>query len=123
MIAGLARAAPGVHHAGMRRRAMLAVFALAVAARSALAFCPERPPCHGCGCKGGPGYRGPDGKCVGYRELARKCGPPPHAPCVFENAPGTGANEECALGPKPTAPPAARPPVAPAKPLTFGVPQ
>ena len=61
--------------------------------------CPERPPCHGCGCKGGPGYRGPDGDCVGFRELDKVCGNPP-ARCVFENAPGTGANRECALAPR-----------------------
>jgi hypothetical protein len=60
------------------------------------AFCPERPPCHGCGCKGGPGYRAPDGHCVGFVELDKVCGNPPSR-CVFENAPGTGENRECAL--------------------------
>jgi hypothetical protein len=58
--------------------------------------CPERPPCHGRGCKGGPGYRAPDGHCVGFRELDKVCGNPPTR-CVFENAPGTGENRECAL--------------------------
>ena len=58
--------------------------------------CPARPPCHGCGCKGGPGYRAPDGRCVGFLELERKCGAPPTLRCTFENAPGTGANAECA---------------------------
>ncbi|MCX5497865.1 hypothetical protein OSH11_24415 [Kaistia dalseonensis] len=75
----------------------------------AAAFCPDRPPCKGCGCKGGPGYRGPDGNCVGYKALARVCGTPPETRCVFENAPGTGANRECALEPrkpKMVAPPA-----------------
>jgi len=60
------------------------------------AACPERPACHGCGCKGGPGYRAPDGHCVGFKELAKVCGNPPDR-CVFENAPGTGENRECAL--------------------------
>ena len=60
------------------------------------AGCPERPACRGCGCKGGPGYRGPDGQCVGYRDLERVCGDPPTSRCIFENAPGTGLNKECA---------------------------
>jgi hypothetical protein len=64
------------------------------------AACPERPPCQGCGCKGGPGYRAPDGHCVGFRELDKVCGNPPDR-CVFENAPGTGENRECALAPRP----------------------
>nr|WP_294550725.1 hypothetical protein [uncultured Rhodopila sp.] len=59
--------------------------------------CPERPPCNGCGCRGGPGYRGPDGQCVGYRALDGVCGTPPTERCTFENAPGTGANAECAM--------------------------
>ena len=67
---------------------------------SAPAQCPERARCRGCGCRGGPGYRGPDGRCVGFRELARVCGKPPERRCVFENAPGTGANRECALAPR-----------------------
>ena len=64
------------------------------------AACPERPPCHGCGCKGGPGYRGPDDQCVGFRELDKVCGNPPTTRCKFENAPGTGENRECALAPR-----------------------
>src|ERR1041384_2039895 len=59
--------------------------------------CPYRPPCRGCGCRGGPGYRGPDGNCVGFKDLDKVCGVPPTENCVFENAPGTGANRECAL--------------------------
>src|SRR5271154_5299860 len=62
----------------------------------AFAFRSERLACHGCGCKGGPGYRAPDGHCVGFRELDTVCGNPPTR-CVFENAPGTGENRECAL--------------------------
>ena len=52
--------------------------------------------CKGCGCKGGPGYRAPNGRCVGFRDLVRTCGPAPHARCAFENAPGTGRNRVCA---------------------------
>ena len=40
--------------------------------------------CEGCGCRGGPGYRDSRGKCVGYRELISRCGPPPHAGCARE---------------------------------------
>ncbi|MFD1254334.1 hypothetical protein DEVEQU_00757 [Devosia equisanguinis] len=63
-----------------------------------LANCPERAACTGCGCKGGPGYRGPDGTCVGFKQLERVCGDPPTTSCTFENAPGTGLNRSCALG-------------------------
>ena len=60
--------------------------------------CPERPACHGCGCKGGTGYRAPDGHCVGFRELPRVCGNDPAKVCIFENFPNTGLNHDCALG-------------------------
>ncbi len=30
-----------------------------------------------CGCKGGPGWRAPDGKCVGHRNITKLCGSPP----------------------------------------------
>lgn len=86
---------------------IIAIMALAVAAAfhqapAAHAACPDRPACRGCGCKGGPGYRGPDGKCVGFKALYKVCGNPPETRCVFENAPGTGANRECALEPPKT---------------------
>jgi hypothetical protein len=42
--------------------------------------------CKGCGCKGGPGYRGPDGRCVGYAALDRVCGVPPETRCKREGA-------------------------------------
>jgi hypothetical protein len=32
--------------------------------------------CKGCGCKGGPGWRGPDGTCVSKSALATTCGSP-----------------------------------------------
>ena len=68
------------------------------------ARCPDRPACRGCGCKGGPGYRhNASGRCVGFKELYKKCGNPPDPRrCTFENAPGTGANRECALGLEPS---------------------
>jgi hypothetical protein len=62
-----------------------------------LGFCPPNRSCLGCGCAGGPGYRGPNGRCVGFRELERIGGGPPTERRTFENAPGTGEHTECAL--------------------------
>ena len=42
--------------------------------------------CSGCGCRGGPGYRGPDGRCVGYANLKSVCGDPPETKCTREGA-------------------------------------
>ena len=42
--------------------------------------------CQGCGCKGGAGWRGPDGACVPRATLAQVCGSPAGAPCKQENA-------------------------------------
>ena len=39
--------------------------------------------CGWCGCKG-PGYRGPDGHCIGWKQFARICGNPPSAHCKYE---------------------------------------
>jgi hypothetical protein len=78
---------------------MLATVVLSFAWPIAVGYaaCPDRPACKGCGCKGGPGYRDrPGGYCVSFAELDKICGNPPTR-CVFENAPGTGANRECAL--------------------------
>jgi len=91
---------------------LLPLLGLAFALPAAAENCPERPACHGCGCKGGPGYRGPNGQCVGFKNLDKVCGVPPATHCTFENAPGTGANAECAThpkrAPKPSLPPAAQ---------------
>jgi len=43
-----------------------------------------QPDCTRCGCKGGPGYRGPDGHCVGWANLRRICGSPPSLRCTPE---------------------------------------
>jgi hypothetical protein len=51
--------------------------------------------CRGCGCKGGPGYRDQAGSCVGYADIIRKCGPPPHRLCKAECAP---LQEGCSHG-------------------------
>jgi hypothetical protein len=42
--------------------------------------------CKGCGCKGGPGWRGPDGTCVWTAKLAEICGTLAGAPCKQEAA-------------------------------------
>ena len=77
---------------------MMAVLCGTAIFASAHQVCPiDNSQCKGCGCKGGPGYRGPNGKCVGFRKLDKVCGIPPIKRCEFENAPGTGANRECAL--------------------------
>lgn len=55
--------------------------------------------CSGCGCRGGPGYRGPDGRCVGWDAVGRVCGSPPTTACRAEgpNAPAErAANEQVA---------------------------
>src|ERR1700730_12316886 len=36
------------------------------------------------GTKGGPGYRGPNGKCVAWAEICRVCGSPPTQRCTPE---------------------------------------
>ena len=43
--------------------------------------------CSGCGCKGGPGYRGPNGQCVNWAQLIKVCGPAPHDGCTRECQP------------------------------------
>lgn len=40
--------------------------------------------CSGCGCRGGPGYRAPDGKCASWKDIQRKCGTPPETKCTDE---------------------------------------
>ena len=50
--------------------------------------------CHGCGCKGGPGYSNPKtGQCVSWQELNETCGPPPHERCKKDCEP---VNSSCA---------------------------
>lgn len=54
-----------------------------------------------CGTRGGPGYRGPDGKCVGWANFRKVCGSSPSTNCTPEMvAEGAGA-------PTGTAPPVA----------------
>jgi hypothetical protein len=64
--------------------------------------------CSGCGCKGGPGYRGPDGKCVGWANIGNVCGSPPTTRCRAEG-PNAGADKAVEQGVKvPSARPAQR---------------
>ena len=42
--------------------------------------------CQGCGCKGGPGWRGQDGQCVSHANLTKDCGSPPSTRCTYEGA-------------------------------------
>lgn len=59
----------------MRNLALIAVSAFALIPSAAFATCGER---------GGPGYRGPDGKCVGWANLRKVCGSPPSTSCTPE---------------------------------------
>lgn len=103
---GIARGFSAILIFGLTTSALL--FVLTFPAHAACAL--DSTWCHGCGCKGGPGWRHiASGRCVGFRDLAKKCGDPPsELLCTFENAPGTGANRDCALAP-------AQPPDAPGR--------
>lgn len=70
---------------------------VAVALICLLLAAPEAQACRGCGCRGGPGYRGPDGRCVGWADIGRTCGAPPTARCTPEG-PNAGAEEAAARG-------------------------
>ena len=52
-----------------------------------IAVAEEACRCKGCGCKGGSGWRGPDGFCVSQAKLAEICGTPAGTPCKQEAAP------------------------------------
>ena len=48
-----------------------------------------------CGTRGGPGYRAPSGKCVGWQEIGRLCGSPPSERCTAEKVdPDAGKGSE-----------------------------
>jgi hypothetical protein len=38
-----------------------------------------------CGTRGGPGYRGLSGRCVGWADIGRTCENPPTTKCTAEN--------------------------------------
>ena len=63
----------------------LVLFAI-IAPASAPVSAAEDCRCKGCGCKGGAGWRGPDGVCVQKAMLDQVCGNPAGAPCKHEAA-------------------------------------
>jgi hypothetical protein len=48
-----------------------------------------------CGDSGGPGYRGPNGKCVGWEVLGRVCGCPPSTRCAPEQTAPAATEAAC----------------------------
>ena len=52
-----------------------------------------------CGDKGGPGYRAPSGRCVGWADIGKTCGNPPSTRCTAEHT-ATGAEVAADLGQK-----------------------
>lgn len=50
--------------------------------------------CSGCGCRGGPGYRAPDGKCASWKDIQRKCGTPPETKCTDERQSPAGKDKK-----------------------------
>lgn len=62
------------------------------------AYAQETCRCKGCGCKGGPGWRGPDGFCVSQSKLEAVCGAPAGAPCKQEGAPRVCFGKQAASG-------------------------
>jgi endonuclease YncB( thermonuclease family) len=68
------------------------VFAVAVLASIVLSSPGVAQACSGCGCKGGPGYRAPNGRCVGWADIDRTCGRPPETRCTPELVPKQGPN-------------------------------
>lgn len=57
-----------------------------LASLAMLLSAPSTDAASGCGSRGGPGYRGPNGKCVGWEQLARVCGSPPTERCAPEGS-------------------------------------
>ena len=85
--------------------------------------------CNQCGCKGGPGFRGPNNLCVGWDGIG-KCGSPPSKNCTAEIPHATlipadwpadsprqaPVGEDCKPAAAPSVAPASGAPVAPALP-------
>ncbi len=68
------------------RLALCAIIAAALLALHPVVA--EAQKCNTCGCRGGPGYRMPNGKCASWRELDRVCGIPATKNCTRETPPG-----------------------------------
>ena len=69
----------------------------AVLVATILCLIADAQACSGCGCRGGPGYRGPNGRCVGWSDIGRTCGDPPITHCSAEG-PNAGADEAAKAG-------------------------
>ena len=67
----------------MRYRAMVLVSGLSLLGFGATIH-EAAARCTGCSCRGGPGFRSPEGTCVSWKNLVRICGPAPHAKCKDE---------------------------------------
>jgi hypothetical protein len=83
--------------------AIFTIFALSLATPLAMhgAVAQETCRCKGCGCKGGPGWRGPDGICVSKAKLAEICGTPAGTPCTQEAAARVCYGKQSALSATP----------------------
>jgi hypothetical protein len=68
------------------RSSIVFVLPLFLSVLAASAYADDACRCKGCGCKGGPGWRGPDGTCVSKSALAETCGSPAGAPCKQKSA-------------------------------------
>lgn len=78
---------------------MLRTTILAIAILPPILFTHAADACSGCGCRGGPGYRAQDGRCVGWADIGRKCGSPPETRCTPEG-PNAGAGDAAKFGVK-----------------------
>jgi hypothetical protein len=76
---------------------LLIPLAFLAAPTAEMAFADDACRCKGCGCKGGPGWRGPDGFCVSQGKLAAVCGTPAGAPCKQEGAPRVCFGKQAAI--------------------------
>jgi hypothetical protein len=59
----------------------------------------SNPASAGCGDRGGPGYRGPTGRCVGWADIGKTCGNPPTTRCQAESV-AAGADKAAEHGQK-----------------------
>ncbi len=84
------------------RAAIVFVLGLFLLITTSVAHADDACRCKGCGRKGGPGWRGPDGACVSRSALATTCGTPAGAPCKQESATRVCFGKQTALTtPKP----------------------
>jgi hypothetical protein len=84
------------------RSSIVFVLALFLSILASGTYADDACRCKGCGCKGGPGWRGPDGLCVSKASLAKVCGTPAGAQCKQESATRVCFGRQSALtAPKP----------------------